>query len=185
MRAAAIALIVAAVAGGLGFGSVTPPAHLIEGGIPAVEPAASMQPVEIVPEEEAVEAPVSEPEPIWEPEAVYYDSEPEPDYSEPYAAIESAEGGAPDLRTMGRVYADGAEWTWYSSRVLPGNGLTELNSNGRTVNDEGFVVDGDGYIAVASPWGQDSIGTVVDTPYGPGKIYDSNEGGSYDLYTCW
>lgn len=185
MRAAAIALIVAAVAGGLGLGNFTPPAHLIEGGIPEAEPVAVMQPVEIVPEEEAVEAPVSEPEPIWEPEAVWYDSEPEPDYSEPYTAIESAEGGAPDLKTMGRVYADGAEWTWYSERALPGGGLDELNSSGRTVNDGGYVTDGDGYIAIASPDESIPVGTEVDTPWGPGRVYDYNPGDSWDVYTSW
>lgn len=183
MKAAAIALIVAAVAGGLGFAKITPPAHLIEGGIPEAEPVAAMQPVEIVPEDEAVEAPEIEPEPIWEPEPVYGYAEPEPDYIEPYTAIGSA--GAPDLRTMGRVYDGENEWTWYSERALPGGGLDELNANGRTVNEGGYVVDADGYIAVASPWGEDAIGTVVETPWGPGKVYDANEGGSYDVYTNW
>ena len=79
---------------------------------------------------------------------------------------------------------DGTEYTWYSQRVLSGGGLTELNENGRAVDDEGFVVDGDGFIAVASS--DYDIGTVVDTPFGPGKVYDSGcDSGVIDIYTDW
>jgi len=186
MSKAIIAALIVAVLGGLGLGTYDPPSNLIEGGAPDIEPVTSMSPVESIPEPEAVDSYESEPEPSYDPE--WYEPEPEPDYwePEPYVEPEPAyDGGTPDIYTMGVIDDGERTWTWYSSRTLPGNGLTELNENGRTTNDEGFVVDGDGYIAVASPWGQDSIGTVIDTPYGPGKIYDSNEGGSYDLYTCW
>lgn len=181
MREAIIAALIVAVLGGLGLGTYDPPSNLVQGGAPDIEPVA-MMPVEIVTEE-----PPAEPsEPVWEEEPVYYDYEPDYWEPEPYAEPEPVyDGETPDIYTMGVIDDGERTWTWYSSRTLPGNGLDELNSNGRTTNDEGFVVDGDGYIAVASPWGQDSIGTVIDTPYGPGKIYDSNEGGSYDLYTCW
>jgi len=108
----------------------------------------------------------------YEPE-VYYEPEPVDD------------GSVPNLKRDGRVYADGSEWTWYSQNVLPGNGLTDLNSNGRAVSDEGYVVDGDGYIAIASPDESLPIGTEIDTPWGPGRIYDYNDGSSYDVYTDW
>ena len=184
MRGAIIAAIVAVVLGGLGLGNFDPPSSLVEGGIPAVEPMAQMQPEEIVAE--------TPPEAAESPQEAWYEPEwyPEPDYSEPavyeeYSEPEPWSGDAPDLRSAGVVDDGERTWTWYSSNTLPGNGLTDLNNNGRTVDDRGFVTDGDGYIAVASPWGQDPIGTVIETPYGPGKIYDSNEGGSYDLYTNW
>lgn len=184
MKTAIVAAVIAAVLGGLGLATVDPPSNLVEGGLPAVEPAVQMP-------EEIVTEPVAEgePEPVREsePDAAWdgdWESDGyEPEWVEPEPYI--ASGEAPDLKTMGVVSDGENEWTWYSSRVLPGNGLTELNANGRTTDDRGFVVDQDGYIAVASPYGQDPIGTVVETPYGPGKIYDSNEGGSYDIYTNW
>ena len=121
--------------------------------------------------------------------AVYY----EPVYYEPvyqelaYTEHPGANGSysANDLYSGGVVSDNGVTYTWYSENALPGGGLTELNNNGRTVNEDGFVVDGDGYIAIASPYGQDEIGTIIDTPWGEAKVYDANSGGSYDLYTSW
>ena len=89
-----------------------------------------------------------------------------------------------DLRSAGVVYQDGTRFTWYSENVLPGGGLTELNANGRTVDEQGFVVDSEGYIAVAS--GSHEIGETVSTPYGEGKVYDYCETpGTVDIYTSW
>lgn len=89
--------------------------------------------------------------------------------------------------SSGVINNENGKFTWYSQRDMPGGGLTELNENGRTVNDQGFVVDGDGYIAVALPdqeVGNYEKGDVVDTPFGPGKVYDRNLGGtSWDIYT--
>ena len=72
--------------------------------------------------------------------------------------------------------------TWYSEKVLPGGGL---KVPGRHHNDIGFVVDGDGYIVVASD--DLPFGTVVDTPIGiKGKVYDCGPGlGIVDLYVYW
>jgi len=90
---------------------------------------------------------------------------------------------APDLRRDGKVEANGTTFKWYSENVLPGAGLTDLNSNGRHVGEGGFVMDGDGYIAVAS---QDAVGTVVDTPWGAAKVYDWCEtAGVTDVYVSW
>ena len=116
------------------------------------------------------------------------EAKPEPTYyGETYYAEPVYYGGndyGNPFKSDGVAYLDGREFNWYSQNVLPGYGLDELNANGRHVDEStGFVVDGDGYIAVASPWGQDEIGTVVDTPFGQGKVYDSNEGDAYDLYT--
>lgn len=88
--------------------------------------------------------------------------------------------------SAGVVETEDGTFTWYSQNDMPGSGLTELNGNGRTVDDRGFVVDGDGYIAVAVPSqeaGNYNVGDVVETPYGPGKVYDHNDGNAWDIYT--
>lgn len=109
---------------------------------------------------------------------------PEPDYGYSEPMVAGGSGYSNDFQSDGVAYIWDQEFTWYSQNVAPGGGLNELNANGRHVDEStGFVVDGDGYIAVASPWGRDKVGTVVETPYGQGKVYDSNEGDSYDLYT--
>ena len=187
MREAIIAALVVAVLGGLGLGTYDPPSNLIEGGAPDVEPVAQM-PAESIPEPEAVDAYESEPEPSYDPEwyepeyeAEWYEPEP---YSEP-ELVYTSEGETPDLYTMGVVSDGERTYTWYSSRTLPGGGLHDLNANGRTTNDEGFVTDGEGYIAIASPDESISIGTVIDTPWGQSKVYDYNPGDSWDVYTCW
>ena len=88
-----------------------------------------------------------------------------------------------DFRSAGVIYGeDGTRYTWYSQNVLPGDGLTELNNNGRHVDDRGFVCDGDGYIAVAS--NDHPQGTIVDTPFGEGRVYDNGcDSGTIDIYT--
>ena len=90
-----------------------------------------------------------------------------------------------DFMYLGVVEYGGWKWTWYSERVLPGEGLTALNENGRTVNESGFVVDGEGYISIATPNWEEQVGTIVDTPFGPGKVYDYCESDSYDVYCSW
>ena len=121
------------------------------------------------------------PEPEPEPE-YYYEEYYDADYGyfEGYSASEYKNS----FRSAGIVHDDdGQTYSWYSQRKLPGGGLTELNNNGRHVGDNGFIYDGDGYLAAASPYGEE-VGTVVDTPWGQGKIYDQNkDGGSYDMYT--
>ena len=115
-------------------------------------------------------------------EAVYYGYSGGNDYGNPF----KSDGTATD--EYGRSY------TWYSQNVLPGNGLTELNNNGRHVDEStGYVVDGDGYIALAVPGTEMrsdenpngySQGDVISTPWGEGKVYDSNpDGTSWDVYT--
>lgn len=126
-------------------------------------------------EQEAAEAAI-------EAEAEYEGYEGDYGYYEAYSGSYSSYGNS--FQSDGVAYIGDQEFTWYSQRAAPGGGLTELNANGRHVDEStGFVVDGDGYIAVASPWGQDAVGTVVETPYGQGKVYDVNEGDSYDIYT--
>lgn len=102
------------------------------------------------------------------------------DYSAPYGGNDYGNS----FKFDGVAYIGDQEFNWYSQIARPGGGLDELNANGRHVDEStGFVVDGDGYIAVASPWGRDEVGTIVETPFGQGKVYDANEGDAYDIYT--
>ena len=134
-----------------------------------------------IPEEQAdVPEDVYEQEPSNDGQPVHGTVAYTPSYG-PVTAETSAGGAIDDFRSMGVVYQDGTRYTWYSQNVLPGNGLDELNGNGRHVED-GYVKDGDGYIAVASS--DHEIGTVVDTPFGPGKVYDTGcDAGTIDIYT--
>ena len=85
-------------------------------------------------------------------------------------------GGYYDFMRDGVVYDNGNKFTYYSQSVLPGGGL---NIPGRHT-DGGFVRDGDGYIVIAS---DKANGTVVDTPWGQGKVYDKGTSGNhYDVY---
>lgn len=104
----------------------------------------------------------------------------EPVYYVP--SVDTSDGiSAGEFQWLGVVEDDGVRYTWYSQNVLPGGGLDELNENGRHV-DGGFVVDGDGYIAVASS--DYEKGTVIDTPFGTAKVYDTGcASGTIDVYT--
>ena len=85
------------------------------------------------------------------------------------------------LRYQG-VIADGDyQYTWYSQRVLPGGGL---DIDGRHVSDEGYVVDAQERIVVASS--DLAYGTEIDVPFGNGKaiVLDSGcDSGTLDIYT--
>ena len=112
-------------------------------------------------------------------------------YAPPQTYSEPAETGSDRAMTwqefqwQGVVYDDeGHLYTYYSERILPGAGLTELNENGRH-SEDGFVKDGDGYIAVASS--SHEKGEVVDTPFGKGKVYDTGylQDGQIDVYVSF
>jgi len=131
--------------------------------------------------------PTEAPEPITEPEPVPLTPE-EPE--EPvWEATETVEASAdawysPDwFCEMGEIYWGGWRWTWYSERVLPGEGL---HIPGRCTDWQGYVRDEDGYICLASD--VLDYGTVIDTPFGgPGKVYDDGVGddGTVDVYVGW
>lgn len=85
-------------------------------------------------------------------------------------------GAFADFMRAGVIHYGGNKYTYYSQSVLPGYGL---NIPGRHL-DGGFVKDGDGYIVVAS---DKPKGSVVDTPFGAGKVYDRGTSGNhYDIY---
>lgn len=84
-------------------------------------------------------------------------------------------------KSKGVNYYKGHRETWYSQRVLPGNGL---KIPGRHVASDGTIRDEDGYICVASS--DYPKGTVVETSLGAGKVYDSGcASGTIDIYTDW
>ena len=85
--------------------------------------------------------------------------------------------------SRGAQYFDGHKETYYSERVLPGNGL---NIPGRHVADDGTVRDGEGYISVAADPAFMPRGTVLMTSMGPAKVYDTGCAyGTIDIYVNW
>lgn len=85
-----------------------------------------------------------------------------------------------EFRRAGVVYYNGYKFTYYSEKVLPGKGLKIPDRH----SDGNFVRDGDGYICVASS--DLPKGTIVDTPFGKGKVYDTGcPSGVIDLYVSW
>ncbi len=83
----------------------------------------------------------------------------------------------------GVVYYNGHRETYYSQKVLPGNGL---NIPGRHVADDGTIRDGDGYICVAANTSYMKKGTTLMTSLGPAKVYDSGCAyGTIDIYVNW
>lgn len=83
--------------------------------------------------------------------------------------------------SKGVVYYNGHRETYYSQKVLPGNGL---NIPGRYVAGDGTVRDADNYICVASS--DLAKGTIVETSLGTAKVYDSGcASGTIDIYTNW
>lgn len=81
-----------------------------------------------------------------------------------------------DFLRAGVIHYEGKKFTYYSQSVLPGGGL---NIPGRHI-EGGFVKDKDGYICLAN---FAANGTVVSTPFGPGKVYDKGTNGNhYDIY---
>lgn len=84
------------------------------------------------------------------------------------------------FKRMGEIYADGYRYTWYSEKVLPGRGL---NIPGR-YSDGNYVRDENDYIVLASI--DLPEGTVMETPFGWGKVYDvCPTSGTIDVYVSW
>ena len=83
----------------------------------------------------------------------------------------------------GFVYYNGHRETYYSQKVLPGNGL---NIPGRHVAEDGTIRDGDGYICVAANTSYMKKGTTLMTSLGPAKVYDCGCAyGTIDIYVNW
>ena len=120
-----------------------------------------------------------EPEEEAEDESYYYDSKEE---SETSSTSSSMIYTPSDFQDMGIINWGDWTWTYYSEKLLPGEGLY---LPGRYTDDNGYICDGDGYICIASSslkWG-----TIVNTPFGKqGKVYDSGCASHIlDVYVSW
>lgn len=111
-----------------------------------------------------------------------YEEVEEDSCEETFINYSSGDYSPSDLEFSGRLYWGGWSWTWYSERILPGEGLS---IPGRYTDENGFVCDENGYICLAS--GSLSKGTVVETPFGrSGKVYDcSCAADTLDVYVNW
>jgi len=97
-----------------------------------------------------------------------------------YSAVYSYNGLT---KRRGAIYFNGHRETYYSEKVLPGNGLS---IPGRHVADDGTIRDENGYICVAADPGFLARGTVLITSLGPAKVYDCGCAyGTVDIYVNW
>lgn len=86
-------------------------------------------------------------------------------------------GDSSSFKSQGVIYQNGIRYTYYSSNVLYHYRTPEWN-----VGSDGIYRDSAGYIVVASS--DHSQGSVVSTPFGAGKVYDSGcASGAIDIYT--
>ena len=87
------------------------------------------------------------------------------------------------FKFAGVIYWRGFKYTWYSQRVLPGNGL---KIPGRHMDKQGFICDNKGYIVLGSS--ARNRGRIVATPFGKyGKVYDCGyvTNNWFDVYVGW
>lgn len=93
------------------------------------------------------------------------------------AQQQSYGGNSGSFKSQGIIYQNGIRYTYYSSNVLYHYRTPEWNAG-----SDGIYRDSAGYIVVASS--DHSQGSVVSTPFGAGKVYDSGcASGTIDIYT--
>lgn len=93
------------------------------------------------------------------------------------AQQQSYSGNSGSFKSQGAIYQNGIRYTYYSSNVLYHYRTPEWNAG-----SDGIYRDSAGYIVVASS--DHSQGSVVSTPFGAGKVYDSGcASGTIDIYT--
>ena len=93
------------------------------------------------------------------------------------AQQQSYSGNSGSFKSQGVIYQNGIRYTYYSSNVLYHYRTPEWNAG-----SDGIYRDSAGYIVVASS--DHSQGSVVSTPFGDGKVYDSGcASGTIDIYT--
>ncbi len=86
-------------------------------------------------------------------------------------------------KRRGAMYFNGHRETYYSEKVLPGNGL---RIPGRHVADDGTIRDENGFICVAADPAFLAKGTILITSLGPAKVYDCGCAyGTVDIYVNW
>ena len=86
-------------------------------------------------------------------------------------------------KRRGTLNFNGHKETFYSEKVLPGNGL---KIPGRHVADDGTIRDENGFICVAADPGFLAKGTILITSLAPVKVYDCRCAyGTVDIYVNW
>lgn len=86
-------------------------------------------------------------------------------------------------KSKGVVRYNGHRETYYSQRVLPGQGL---NIPGRHVADDGTIRDAEGYICVAANPSFYPRHSILMISLGPAKVYDCGCAyGTIDVYCNW
>ena len=100
--------------------------------------------------------------------------EPIPDYTTSNSSNYS--GG--DFQSQGVINQNGYRYTYYSSNVL-----RHYRTDEWTAGDDGIYRDSSGYVVVASD--AHSQGSIVSTPFGEGRVYDTGVGrnDTIDIYT--
>ena len=92
------------------------------------------------------------------------------------AQQQSYSSNSGSFKSQGVIYQNGIRYTYYSSNVLYHYRTPEWNAG-----SDGIYRDSAGYIVVASS--DHSQGSVVSTPFGAGKVYDSGcASGTIDIY---
>ena len=109
------------------------------------------------------------------------DSQEAVDSQEPQTTTSAKIYSKEEFINQGIITWNGWRWTYYLLSVYPGS--TSTSVQGKHVNEDQFVCDGDGYVILASvdlpPY------TIVETPFGYiGKVYDTGcPHGIIDVYT--
>ena len=87
-----------------------------------------------------------------------------------------------EFKQSGVIYWGGWKWTYYSEKILPGEGLW---IPGRWTDSDGYVCDENGYVCLASTSVERY--SIVETPFErTGKVYDSGCAyGVMDVYVNW
>ena len=86
---------------------------------------------------------------------------------------------ARQFKWCGVLHSKNYRFTWYSSKVLYHYRTPEW-----TTDESDIYRDKDGYVVIASY--SHKMGTVIDTPFGDGKVYDKcGVAGTIDIYVNW
>ena len=93
--------------------------------------------------------------------------------------IQSYSNGSGLTKSSGVNWYNGWRETYYSSRVL-----YHYMTPQWTAGSDGVYRDSDGYVIVSSS--SESYGTITDTSFGAGKVYDTGcPYGTHDIYVNW
>ena len=94
-------------------------------------------------------------------------------------SVPSHSNGSGLTKSSGVNWYNGWKETYYSSRVL-----YHYMTPQWTAGSDGVYRDSDGYVIVASS--SEPYGTIIDTSFGTGKVYDTGcDLGVHDIYVNW